>query len=117
MQKAVFRASEVLRVGGYFGRWYGGGGGLVPKWGRFEGRVLSGSTGLEPGSKPLVPARHTVPKWAVYRVNLGTKLPSRTMGIPSSIKDTTFKRRNRWNASHWSDKACPQRSPAMGMIR
>src|SRR5580698_1329689 len=37
--KVAFLATKVLRLGGCFRRWYQGGGGLVPKWGRFEGCV------------------------------------------------------------------------------
>jgi len=46
--------------------------------------VPPGVTNLEHGGKgPL------------YRVNLGTKLPTRTMGFCPPIKDTTIKKRNR----------------------
>src|ERR1700688_4587690 len=81
MQQVAFLATKVLRVGGYFGRWYGGGGGLVPKWGRFEGVVLSLEHQIRSRFRShLFGPPDTERKGAGYRVNLGTKLPNRTMG-------------------------------------
>jgi hypothetical protein len=65
------------------------------KVGQVWGVDLAWRTGLELDFGITVPVPGSQPGGRCLQVNLGTNLPSRTMGIHPSIKDTTIKKRNR----------------------
>jgi hypothetical protein len=51
------------------------------------------------------------------KVNLGTKLTTRTMGIGFFIPDTVCTKKDGRNLARRSRNACPHNAPETGMIR
>jgi hypothetical protein len=83
---------------------------LARVWGRFEREPIREwltMFGLEFRRKPVS-----------SRVNLGTKLTTRTMGTASFIPDTVCtEEEDRWNFGCRSRNECPHKAPEMGTIR
>lgn len=66
------------------------------KVGQALGRIGTYRGRINRTVSPVVTQPGTKGKWhPFYRVNLGTKLPTRTMGFSPPIKDTSIKKRNR----------------------
>ena len=97
---------------------------LVPLWAQASTKVEQvwlrhGLAEAETESRSIenVPICNHKPKLDSSRVNLGTKLPTRTMGFRPPFADTGSKQRDQLYSSFRSKNACPRKALKTGLIR